>query len=153
MFGEPLQALSLPLNLDAIFSEASLPWIPEAMTPRLNLVVLRASDPDRLASFYSELGLSFTKHRHGTGPEHFACESQGSVFEIYPASSKNGPTVGIRLGFEVDDVIATVSRLVAIEAKLVSPPSDSPWGLRAVLKDFAGNDLEIIGTLPANHPG
>ena len=51
---------------------------------RLNLVVLRARDAERHVSFYSGLGLDFVRHRHGSGPEHFACEDQGSVFEIYP---------------------------------------------------------------------
>jgi lactoylglutathione lyase len=49
---------------------------------RLNLVVLRARNAPRLASFYSGLGLKFVRHRHGAGPEHFAGEEGGGIFEI-----------------------------------------------------------------------
>ena len=50
----------------------------------LNLVVIRAEDIDRAAAFYGLLGLEFQKHRHGSGPEHYASEERGIVFEIYP---------------------------------------------------------------------
>lgn len=111
--------------------------------PRLNLVVLRASDPVRIAAFYSELGLEFVRHRHGAGPEHFACEREGSVFEIYPATPHRGQTSGLRIGFEVDDVVAAVTRLSAAGASILSAPGDSPWGLRAVLQDPEGTTMEL----------
>ena len=111
--------------------------------PRLNLVVLRALDPVGLASFYSKLGLNFIQHRHGSGPEHFASENDGCVFEIYPASSKHEPTRELRLGFEVNDVVDAIARLVESGAKLISAPSNSPWGLRAVLQDLEGHKVEI----------
>ncbi|MGH7214438.1 MAG: VOC family protein [Tepidisphaeraceae bacterium] len=55
-------------------------------TPRVNLVVLRVADIDRAAAFYRLLGFEFSKHAHGTGPQHYACESNGFVFELYPAT-------------------------------------------------------------------
>lgn len=113
------------------------------MKARLNLIVLRASDPDRLAAFYSALGLIFEKHRHGTGPEHFACENDGLVFEIYPSSTKNPPTQNLRIGFQVTDVSAATDQLLKLGAKQLSAPSPSPWGLRAVLQDLEGNKVEL----------
>ena len=41
----------------------------------LNLVVIRSTDFERAASFYAVLGLTFVKHRHGTGPEHSPAKS------------------------------------------------------------------------------
>ena len=114
--------------------------------PRLNLIVLRAADPARLLSFYTALGLVFERHRHGSGPEHHACESGGMVFEIYPATAASGAARGIRLGFAVEDVQRSVEVLLQEGAVLVSPPKDSPWGLRAVLEDPEGHRLEITAS-------
>ena len=110
---------------------------------RLNLVVLRARNATRLASFYSGLGLNFVRHQHGSGPEHFACEDEGSVFEIYPTRDDAETTRELRLGFEVPDVRQAVSRLVKTGAEIVSEPSISPWGLRAVIKDLEGHKVEL----------
>ena len=112
------------------------------MVPRLNLVVLHAADPVGLAGFYSELGLEFVRHRHGTGPEHFACEGEGGVFEIYPATPRQGPS-GLRLGFEVEDVIAAAECLSKVGASILSAPGTSPSGLRAVLQDPEGNKIDL----------
>jgi hypothetical protein len=49
-----------------------------------NLLVIRASQPERLANFYSAMGLRFERERHGNGPEHLTCSLNGFVFEIYP---------------------------------------------------------------------
>lgn len=46
-------------------------------TPRLNLIVLRVADIDRAAEFYRLLGVEFTKHAHGSGPLHYAADSNG----------------------------------------------------------------------------
>ena len=53
---------------------------------RLNLVVLRVADIERSAAFYRLLGLDFIKHAHGSGPTHYASESDGFVFDV---TSKN----------------------------------------------------------------
>lgn len=110
--------------------------------PRLNLLVLRARNADALATFYSALGLNFVRHRHGTGPEHYAAEEAGGVFEIYPANT-GGPTQAVRVGFSVEDVSAAVARAQAAGGAVVSPPADSPWGLRAVVSDLEGHRVEL----------
>lgn len=109
---------------------------------RLNLLVIRARDPDALAGFYSALGLSFARHRHGSGPEHYACEDAGMVFEIYPAGS-TGPTQALRLGFAVSDVHGAVEEAVAAGGAIITAPADSPWGLRAVVADLEGHRVEL----------
>lgn len=119
---------------------------------RLNLVVLRARDAQRLAAFYSNLGLNFVRHRHGAGPEHFASEDGGGVFEIYPARADAEPTRELRLGFEVADVQLAVARLAGTGAEIISAPAASPWGLRAVIKDIEGHKVELTEAHPVSLP-
>jgi catechol 2,3-dioxygenase-like lactoylglutathione lyase family enzyme len=118
--------------------------------PRLNLIVLRSPDPTRLASFYAELGLGFILHRHGTGPEHFASESGGAVFEIYPVGKNDGTSISLRLGFEVDDLTTLISRLEQKGVTILSAPAASPWGFRAVVQDWDGHKVELTETPPAD---
>lgn len=120
---------------------------------RLNLVVLRARDAPRLASFYSGLGLNFVRHRHGVGTEHFASEEAGGVFEIYPVRADAEPTRELRLGFEVADVRLAVSRLIESGAEIISEPAVSPWGLRAVIKDLEGHKVELTEAQPLSASG
>ena len=109
----------------------------------MNLTVLRSPDIDRASEFYSEMGLLFTKHCHGSGPEHYTSCVDGFVFEIYPLG-KHPATVGTRIGFSVDDVDSIVTMLLAIGAELVSPAADSEWGRRAVVKDLDGHVVELL---------
>lgn len=111
---------------------------------RLNLIVLRSSDKDRASDFYSKLGLLLTEHRHGKGSEHDAASFGGTVFELYPLG--NGPsTVRVRIGFEVRQVEQIVVGLIQIGAEVISSLAHSEWGQRAVLRDFDGHIVELVG--------
>ncbi len=112
-------------------------------SPLMNLVVIRSGDIDRAAHFYGALGLVLTKHRHGTGPMHYACEWDRFVFEIYPVGA-SGPTAAVRMGFSVEDVDSVVEALQAVGGELRSGPDDSEWGRRAVMKDLDGHTVEIV---------
>jgi predicted enzyme related to lactoylglutathione lyase len=112
--------------------------------PFLNLLVLRAPDIEAAQRFYSLLGFSFTRHAHGTGPQHYAAESGAQVFEIYPQTSADDATKSVRLGFKVPALDATVTRLIEGGATLISAPKDSPWGRRAVIADPIGHKIELI---------
>ena len=114
-----------------------------AFSPRLNLLVLRSQDIHRAAKFYEAIGLSFTAHRHGSGPEHYASELNGFVFEIYPLGPKSSPTTGTRIGFHVNDVDSALALLIEAGAILVTAPADSEWGRRAVAKDPDGHLVEL----------
>ena len=116
----------------------------------LNLVVIRAADIDRSAHFYRRLGLEFTKHSHGTGPEHYASEGGAIVFEIYPRQGKPGTPEGLRLGFLVASVDPILAALTEAGAKIVSPAKDSPWGRRAVVDDPDGYRVELTEPAPAS---
>ena len=110
---------------------------------QINLVVIRSADIERAARFYERLGLSLTRHRHGSGPEHYACESEPVVFEIYPLSHETEATTGTRLGFRVASIAEAVATLEETGATVVSPPKQSPWGRRAVITDPDGHRIEL----------
>jgi lactoylglutathione lyase len=110
---------------------------------QLSLVVIRVGCADRAIPFYQTLGFQFTKHAHGNGPEHYTSETAGLVFEIYPLTPGQTPTTSVRIGFRVADVDQLVRQLAAIGAPIVTPAQDSPWGRRAVVKDFDGHTVEL----------
>ena len=114
-------------------------------TPRVNLIVLRVADIDRAAAFYGLLGFEFLKHAHGTGPQHYASEADGFVFELYPATAEQGVSSCTRIGFavtNVDDVTTKLSSFTG--ARLVTAPKDSEWGRRAVVADPDGHRIELV---------
>ena len=110
----------------------------------LNLVVLRSPDLVQAAAFYSRLGLQFTRHQHGSGPEHFAAELSGGVFELYPLTADGPSTLGTRIGFSVPSLDTTIAALNDYPAAVISPPKDSEWGRRAVVADPDGHRVELL---------
>jgi lactoylglutathione lyase len=116
---------------------------PTLTSPSLNLVVIRSSDIERAVMLYSQLGITFTRQRHGNGPEHYSSQIEGIVFEIYPFTSNAGASTGVRLGFVVtalDQVIASLSRM---GVKIVSHPKKGELGYKAVVEDFDGHKIEL----------
>ena len=110
----------------------------------LNLAVLRSADVARAVAFYTQLGLRFSQHRHGNGPEHFSAELPGAVFEIYPATPNGPSTLGTRIGFRVPSVDAALAALTDYPGTVVAPPKDSEWGRRAVVADPDGHRVELL---------
>ncbi|MEK0450952.1 MAG: hypothetical protein RL088_3220 [Verrucomicrobiota bacterium] len=110
----------------------------------LNLVVIRSPDAEQSAAFYRCLGLEFARHRHGNGPEHFAAELPGGVFEIYPLSPDASPTSGTRIGFSVISVDRAIEAIIGYPNSVVSAPKESEWGRRAVVADPDGHRIELI---------
>jgi predicted enzyme related to lactoylglutathione lyase len=118
---------------------------------RINLIVLRVADIERSAAFYRILGLEFEKHAHGTGPQHYASESGGMVFELYPATLEQPVSTSARIGFAVADVDAAAAKLgAAFGARVVGVPKDSPWGRRAVIADPDGHRIELVARSEIN---
>src|SRR3954464_12450299 len=102
-------------------------------TARVNLLVLRVADIDRAAEFYRLLGFEFLKHAHGTGPQHYASDADGFVFELYPATTEQVVSSSTRSGFVVPNVDDAAAKLSAFSgARLITAPKDSEWGRRAV---------------------
>ncbi len=111
---------------------------------QINLVVIRSANLEKSVKFYQMLGLSFDKHKHGNGLEHFASKTGQITFEIYPQIDKTEPTTGTRLGFQVSEVDSLITRLHLEDVTVITEPSASEWGRRAVVVDPDGHRVELI---------
>jgi lactoylglutathione lyase len=127
-------------------SEAPSPPVAEEITcPSLNLLVLRSPDLARAEDFYTRLGLSFSRHRHGSGPEHLSAEFAGEmVFELYPQAADAPTTLGTLLGFRVLSLEATLAALADYPNAIISPPKASEWGRRAIIADPDGHRIRLL---------
>jgi predicted enzyme related to lactoylglutathione lyase len=110
----------------------------------LNLLVIRARDPERLCRFYSAIGLSFVREQHGNGPVHHSSEIGHSVFEIYPRAHDEPTTSGARIGFNVLSLDEVLKALQREDAAIVSGPKATSNGRRAVVADPEGHRVELI---------
>jgi hypothetical protein len=117
--------------------------------PSLGLLVLRSVDVDRAVNFYSALGIEFRSEKHLDGPHHYSAEVNGMVIEIYPSASpttiERGGIADVRLGFEVDDLSATVAALIAHGGSIVSEAKPRDGRQVAVVADREGRRVEIVG--------
>ena len=113
-------------------------------SPIPNLLVIRSPDIEPAVTFYERLGLHFERHSHGKGPEHYASETDGFVFEIYPQRNDSDATTNTRIGFSVESVDDTLQSLNELGVEILSPAKDSPWGRRAVVRDLDGHTVELV---------
>ena len=123
-------------------------WIERELvdeSPRVNLVVIRSQDIGASKTFYEHLGLTFRRHKHGMGAEHYACELPSLVFEIYPDSGVTSS--GARVGFSVPELDSTVDALRDAGFRIIAEPKDSPWGRRAVVRDPDGHSVELTESI------
>ena len=112
--------------------------------PVPSLLVIRSRDMERAVTFYRQLGLPFDRHAHGQGPQHYVSNIFGFVFEIYPQRNSDDTTKNTRLGFSVEDVDRVITLLREIDATVLTEPTDTEWGRRAVVKDFDGHTVELV---------
>lgn len=111
--------------------------------PDIGLLVVRVSDLERSRRWYEVLGLTFREEKHGEGPLHYAATEDDFVIELYPASQTNPVPTGIRLGFRVPDVRATVAAMRSPESVIVEPV-EKFGRLCAVLIDPDGIKVEVV---------
>src|SRR4051794_16102767 len=105
----------------------------------LNLLVLRSPDIERARRFYEHFGMTFTRHAHGAGPEHYAHEDERGVFEIYPAKPGDAPDK-TGLGFAVADLAEMHGKLAAHQPQAIA---ENDWGKSFVLRDPDGRRVEV----------
>jgi predicted enzyme related to lactoylglutathione lyase len=108
----------------------------------LNLIVLRSTDLRRAEEFYNLIGVTFNRERHGSGPEHLSSQLGPLVLELYPLEGA-ASTSSVRLGFRVGSVGETVMKLSESGVRVVTPPTNGLWGLRAVVVDPDGHRVEL----------
>jgi hypothetical protein len=96
---------------------------------------------ERSKVFYEALGLCFSRHAHGGGPEHYAHEDERGVVELYPRG-KVGEGDMTGLGFAVEDLEGQAERLrgVGFEPGAIG---DRPWGRSFVVRDPDGRRVEV----------
>lgn len=111
---------------------------------RLVLTVIKVSELERSAKFYSALGLKLSKHSHGGGPVHYTYEESGHTFEIYPARDRETTATSVRIGFSVPSVDDLMDIVVRAGGTIRVLPKDSEWGRRAVVTDPDGHALELV---------
>jgi lactoylglutathione lyase len=109
----------------------------------LTLLVLKTRQVDRVRSFYEALGISFTEERHGTGPRHHAGQVGDVVIEVYPLPDDSTADASTRLGFSVGNLAEVVQALQGLGTPVIKQPTQTAWGLQAVVKDPDGRSVEL----------
>lgn len=110
----------------------------------LRLLVLRTSEPQKLADFYGLFGLTFDYHQHGNSPFHYSATLGQTVLEIYPLTkSQTEPDKNLRLGFGIDNFDATIQKLKALEVSFSLEPTQTDFGFVAVVSDPDERKIEL----------
>ena len=66
------------------------------------------------------------------------------MIEVYPLPDNGTPVdSSTRLGFAVENLADVVRTLQDIGFKIVTPPSETAWGLQAAVRDPDGRAVEL----------
>lgn len=106
--------------------------------PSLRLLVLWTDNLEMMMSFYSVIGFEFTKEKHGKGADHYSAKLENGAFELYAGRARE--THLVRIGFAVPDLDKVLNDL---RLMVVTMPTKTPWGYRAVLEDPDGRMVEL----------
>jgi lactoylglutathione lyase len=111
----------------------------------LKLLVIRTSEPEKLAQFYGILGLKFNYHKHGNSPFHYSTTLGQTVLEIYPLTkSQTNPDKNLRLGFELDNWDETLWDLERKHnVKLQIEPTKTEFRYMTIIEDPDGRKIEL----------
>lgn len=113
---------------------------------KVKLIVIRTKEPQKLADFYSLLGLTFDYHKHGTSPYHYSAIIDGTVFEIYPLTkNQTKADKHLRLGFELDN-FEEIIELLRNQGLLLSEPIQTDFGILALATDPDERKIELYKT-------
>lgn len=111
-------------------------------TPEFRLLVLKTPQPQALCSFYSHLGFVFQQEQHGSGPVHHSAPLGEGTFEIYPLPEDTPADDTTRLGLAVSH-IENLCNSLANPDDLLTQPTKTEWGVRAVVRDPDGRRVEL----------
>ncbi|PEY29076.1 glyoxalase [Bacillus cereus] len=126
------------------------------MNLKMKYMILYVEKYDECLRFYKELLRLPIKGEHGTyiefdtGETILAMNSREDVRELTGLSIPNGrsESVNFELGFVVEDVNETISRLREQGVKVLVEPITKPWGQTiAYVSDPDGNYIEICSSL------
>lgn len=111
---------------------------------KINLLVIRTKDPEKLKNQYEILGHEFEYHQHVNGPFHYASEQDGFVFEIYPLTKlMDKADDSTRIGFDIKDLKISMNDLKETNWIIKSDLTETEWGLTAVIEDLDGRKIEL----------
>lgn len=112
-------------------------------TMNIKLIVIRTSDIEKLANFYTLLGFAFEYHKHGNGPFHYSTTIDKTVLEIYPLKkSQSVADENLRLGFEIDDFENTLEKLKTA-AFIFNDAVLTDFGFMTVITDPDNRKIEL----------
>lgn len=115
----------------------------KSVSVALNLVVIYSHNLSKSIGFYEKLGLTFEREQHGNGPLHYSCNLGTVVLEIYPVLN-NTLTTKLRLGFSLPDIEKSIEDIKTLGHFVITEPTNSEWGKRAVIEDPDGYKVELI---------
>ncbi|MEO0584618.1 MAG: glyoxalase/bleomycin resistance/extradiol dioxygenase family protein [Bacteroidota bacterium] len=93
---------------------------------QIHLIVIHTKNPKGLSAFYAHIVMSFEYHRHGNSAWHYATEMGGTVFEIYLLlKSQEKPDKSLRLGFTVENLDETLTKLREWDVEVIKEPTES----------------------------
>ena len=110
--------------------------------PTLKLIVLKTDQIESVRAFYAQLGFQFQQEQHGKGPVHYSAKLGEGILEVYPLPSNGSVDRAMRLGFGVTNVAMILETLDDL-GEVVSREKQTPWGLRAVVRDPDGRTVEL----------
>ncbi|MET9706820.1 glyoxalase/bleomycin resistance/dioxygenase family protein [Streptomyces griseus] len=128
-----------------------------------DLIVIYTNRLNACQAFYTELGLTFVTEQHGPGPEHYATQLDGTVFELYPASPRRPATGSLRLGLTIPAGPRTApvgqhthsdpdGRTVVLTVTQQTHPMTTAQEARAAIHHAFGDTARTdIKTLPAGN--
>lgn len=110
---------------------------------KIGNVMYPAKDVAKAVEFYRDgLGLEV---KFADGTRFAALNGGGATFAI--AGEEEDLVGAPAVSFKVEDVAATVEKLLAAGAEVVRGPEEGPHEVRAVLRDPAGNPFVVYAPL------
>lgn len=110
----------------------------------LQLLVLRTSNIEQLADFYSLLGLKFDYHKHGNSPFHYSATIGETVLEMYPlAKNQTEADQNLRLGFCIDNFDEIIVKLKELQIPFILEPTQTDFGFMAIITDLDQRKIEL----------
>lgn len=110
----------------------------------IRLLVLRTGTPEKIATFYGLLGLTFDYHKHGNSPYHYTTQIGTTVLEIYPlAKNQTEADKNLRLGFTIDNFDAAINTLKQHHVPFMMEPIQTDFGFMAIVTDPDDRKIEL----------
>ena len=113
------------------------------MISGLDFVMLHVPNIDQARTFYTEK-LGFVVEDQMPGFVQFKRNGETSAIFALQEDKEVAPHSGVELWWIVDNADATYAALVSLGVEIVSRPADEPFGRAFVIKDPAGNEINMF---------